>query len=69
MRKYNSWNKAKSAKVGVNFNWVGKNGENSFKNSRVYKNFIDCVLEVFGHCIIIVRLFCGVEQSGSSSGS
>ena len=53
----------------VNFNGVGKNRENKVKNSRFYENFIVCVLEVFGHCIIIVRLFCGVEQSGSSSGS
>ena len=53
----------------VNFNGLGENRDDSLKNSGVYKNFIDCALEVFGHCIIMVRLFCGVEQSGSSSGS
>ena len=55
--------------MGVNFDGLGENRDSYLKNNEVYKNFIDCVLEVFGHCIIIVRLFCGVEQSGSSSGS
>ena len=62
-------NEARSVAVGVNFDGLDENRDNYLKNNEGYKNFIDCVLEVFGHCIIIVRLFCGVEQSGSSSGS